>query len=67
MRPTPQVGEIIRFICSYEHSTKVGEVLRILEEVDGLRKRLVLVKSQGRRGSKQWVQPNRILSSVSEG
>lgn len=67
MRPTPNVGEIIRFICSYEHSTKEGEVLRILEEVEGLRQRLVLVRSQGLRGSKQWVQPNRILSIISEG
>ena len=57
----PQVGDKIKFICNYERITKTGNVLRILEEITGSRKRLLLVKTHGLLGSKQWVQPHRIL------
>ena len=63
----PQVGETIEFLCDYERTNKVGQVLRIMEEVEGLRPRLFLVRSQGLMGSKQWIQSRKILSIVSEG
>ena len=43
----PQVGDKIKFICNYERITKTGKVLRILEEITGARKRLLLVKTHG--------------------
>ena len=63
----PQVGENIMFICQYEKTRKVGQVLRIMEEVEDVRARLFLVRSQGVMGSKQWVRTSKILSIVTEG
>ena len=63
----PQVGENIMFICQYEKTRKGGQVLRIMEEVEDVRPRLFLVRSQGVMGSKQWVRTSKILSIVSEG
>ena len=31
-----QVGDIIGFICDYKHTKVEGQVLRILEKVNGL-------------------------------
>ena len=62
-----KVGEIIGFICDYKHTKVEGQVLRILEKVNGLRPRLFLVQSQGVMGSKQWVRTSKILSIVTEG
>ena len=50
-----KVGDIIGFICDYKHTKIEGQVLRILEKVNGLRPRLFLVQSQGVKGPKQWV------------
>ena len=63
----PQVGETIEFLCDYERTNKVGQVLRIMEEVEDVRPRLFLVRSQGVMGSKQWVRTSKILSIVTEG
>ena len=48
-----QVGDIIGFVCDYKHTKVEGQVLRILEKVNGLRPRLFLVQSQGVKGPKQ--------------
>ena len=62
-----QVGDIIGFICDYKHTKVEGQVLRILEKVNGLRPRLFLVQSQGVKGPKQWVKQDKVLPIVSEG
>ena len=62
-----KVGDIIKFICDYEHTKKEGQVLRILEKVNGMRPQLFLVQSQGVKGPKQWLRPNRIIPMISEG
>jgi hypothetical protein len=62
-----KVGDIIGFICDYKHTKIEGQVLRILEKVNGLRPRLFLVQSQGVKGPKQWVSLNRVFPVMSEG
>ena len=62
-----KVGDIIGFICDYKHTKIEGQVLRILEKVNGLRPRLFLVQSQGVKGPKQWVSLNRVSPVMSEG
>ena len=62
-----QVGDIIGFICDYKHTKVEGQVLIILEKVNGMRPQLFLVQSQGVKGPKQWLRPSRILPIVSEG
>ena len=62
-----KVGDIIGFICDYKHTKIEGQVLRILEKVNGLRPRLFLVQSQGVKGPKQLVSLNRVFPVMSEG
>jgi hypothetical protein len=46
-----KVGDIVKFICDYEHTKNEGQVLRILEKVNGMRPQLFLVQSQKVRSS----------------
>ena len=62
-----KVGDIVKFICDYEHTKNEGQVLRILEKVNGMRPQLFLVQSQGVKGPKQWLRPSRIFPVISEG
>jgi len=62
-----KVGDIVEFICDYEHTKNEGQVLRILEKINGMRPQLFLVQSQGVKGPKQWLRPSRIFPIVSEG
>ena len=62
-----QVGDIIGFVCDYKHTKVEGQVLRILEKVNGLRPRLFLVQSQGVKGPKQWVKQTKVFPVISEG
>ena len=57
-----EIGDKIKFICAFELTTKVGEVVRILEEAQDARPRLLLVQCGGLIGAKQWVRPSSILS-----
>jgi len=62
-----KVGDIVKFICDYEHTKNEGQVLRILEKVNGMRPQLFLVQSHGVKGPKQWLRPSRIIPIISEG
>ena len=62
-----KVGDIIGFVCDYKHTKVEGQVLRILEKVNGLRPRLFLVQSQGVKGPKQWVKQTKVFPVMSEG
>ena len=62
-----KVGDIVGFICDYKHTKVEGQVLRILEKVNGLRPRLFLVQSQGVKGPKQWVKQTKVFPVISEG
>jgi len=62
-----KVGDIVKFICDYEHTKNEGQVLRILEKVNGMRPQLFLVQSHGVKGPKQWLRPSRIFPMISEG
>ena len=62
-----KVGDIVKFICDYEHTKNEGQVLRILEKVNGMRPQLFLVQSHGVKGPKQWLRPSRIFPIISEG
>ena len=43
-RMNVQVGDIIGFVCDYKHTKIEGQVLRILEKVNGLRPQIVTGK-----------------------
>ena len=62
-----KVGDIIGFVCDYKHTKVEGQVLKILEKVNGLRPRLFLVQSQGVKGPKQWVKQSKVFPVMSEG
>ena len=62
-----KVGDIVGFICDYKHTKVEGQVLKILEKVNGLRPRLFLVQSQGVKGPKQWVKQTKVFPVISEG
>ena len=62
-----KVGDIVKFICDYEHTKNEGQVLRILEKVNGMRPQLFLVQSHGVKGPKQWLRPSRIFPVITEG
>jgi len=62
-----KVGDIIGFVCDYKHTKVKGQVLRILEKVNGIRPRLFLVQSQGVKGPKQWVNQTKVFPVMSEG
>ena len=63
----PQVGDNIKFFCNYERCSKTGKVLRILQEIEGVRKPLFLVESHAVADEKQWMKSNRIFRIITEG